>query len=165
MSENKTFSEQISNRLNVAAKKLVADVVKEIFAKIKKHADDPVAWPLSIKDETKSIVDCQRAVDIMVEILDSYGISYMDGADFAVIDIIDPEYDDVEDDERSEIMTAECALELSNNNMLNKLLDTYSFVSEKIKNAAHNSDYKIIVSTAGEPIRGDAVIIKRLVKN
>lgn len=167
--ENQEFSEKVLNSLSVAAKELASEAIKKIFVKIKKHADDPVSWPLRVSDETKEIASCQRALDAMMDILDGYGISYMEGVDFSVIDLIEPEdfEDDVEDDveeDRGQIMTSESATELSRANMLNKLFDTYDFVSQKIKEATYRGEYKIFISTVDDPIKNDPKIIKNLVK-
>lgn len=172
--DDKLLGEKISDSLDVAAKKLADEIVKNICEKIEKYADDPVAWPLSIEDQIKQVVGCQRTIDIIIDKLSCCGIVYISGTDFAVIDVVDSRNDDDNDDdndeeddiekERREIMSSGSAVILSKSNESNKMLDVYDFVSQKIKDATYDGDYKVIVPTTVKPIMNDAVIIKRMIK-
>ena len=162
---NKAFSKEISDKLNVVSVKLVNNVLKDIFAKIQMHSDDPTAWPLKIGEEIKSIVDCERALNFMVEKLDKNGFTCICGTDYYVVDITPESDDDLEQyKEHEEIMKASTAFDFSRKSEKIKMLEVFDYISQIVENSALKGEHKVIISIAAHPINGNPRVIKRLIK-
>ena len=159
---NKAFSKEILNKLNEVSVKLVNVVLKDVFDKIQMHADDPTIWPLKIGEEIKSIVDCERALNFMVEKLDKNGFTCICGTDYYAIDIT-PELDDLGQD-KEEIIKASTAFDFSRNSEKIKMLEVFDYLSQIIENDALKGEHKVVISIMGHPINGNPRVIKRLIK-
>ena len=164
---NIIYSDEVSSRLNVAAKRLADGVYERISDKIETYADSPELWPLSIEDEIKPITDCQRALDIVLEKLDGYGFMYIEGDSFSTIEIAEKEYNVFQEEQEQDdedIMTAQQAAKLSRENLSERLSLSNNHIATLIRNAASNGDTKIIISATTEPVLGDATVIKKITK-
>ena len=162
---DKTFSKEIFNKLNAVSAKLVDNVLKDIFTKIEANADDPMLWPLQIGEEIKPIIDCDRAINIMVDRLDDNGFICIQGTDYYVVDVLIEETDDDCDLQSAQVLIgAPTALELSRNKEANKLNEVFNYVFSKIENEATNGEFKMLISINGHPVNGNSRIIKKLIK-